>query len=75
MCNNRTDEKETAQELAEIMIVSADINEMGCTDDSCFLIYGLIRDCGYKVKKLLSAACTERDQSTIQPPIMKHCRQ
>ena len=54
------EEIKDARELAEKMIKSADRNEMDCTDDKCFLLYALIRDCGYQVKKLIEAGGTNQ---------------
>jgi len=57
MCDNRPVETEAAREIAEKMINLADRHEVDCRDDKCFLIFGLIRDCGYHVKKVLSQGC------------------
>ena len=40
-------------ELSESMIRMADRGMAGCEEDKCFLIYGLIRDCAYKIKQVV----------------------
>ena len=40
-----------AMKLAEKMLLMADLGFETCEDDSCLLIYGVIRDCGYKIRK------------------------
>ena len=49
-------EANIAEKLAEEMIKIADQHESECEDDTCFLVFGLIRDCGYQVKKIINNA-------------------
>jgi hypothetical protein len=43
--------------LAEALKLSEELLEMAekgvptCTDDFCLLLYGIIRDCGYKIRR------------------------
>jgi hypothetical protein len=40
-----------AIKLAEEMLRMAENGILSCEDDSCLLLYGVIRDCGYKIRK------------------------
>ena len=40
-----------AMKLADEMLVMAQKGITHCEDDSCMLIYGTIRDCGYKIRR------------------------
>ena len=40
-----------AMKLADKMLVMAQNGVTECEDDSCMLIYGIIRDCGYKIRR------------------------
>ena len=40
-----------AIKLAEEMLRMAENGILSCKDDSCLLLYGIIRDCGYKIRK------------------------
>jgi hypothetical protein len=40
-----------AMRLADKMLVMAQNGVPECDDDSCMMIYGIIRDCGYKIRK------------------------
>ena len=40
-----------AMKLADKMLVMADYGAKSCQDDGCLLIFGVIRDCGYKIRK------------------------
>ena len=40
-----------AIKLAEEMLRMAEKGILSCKDDSCLLLYGVIRDCGYKIRK------------------------
>lgn len=42
-----------AKEIAQNLIETANVNEEGCESDTCFLIYGVLRDCGYQIKKII----------------------
>ena len=53
-----------AEKLAEKMIVAANRHEMSCRDDKCFLVYALIRDCGYQVKKVLGTRLKPNRRNT-----------
>ena len=37
-------------ELARQLIIVADQGELDCEDDGCYVLYGIIRDCAYKIK-------------------------
>ena len=52
-----------AMKLADNMLVMAKNGVPGCEDDSCLMIYGIIRDCGYRIQRTLEQellADTER---------------
>ena len=38
-----------AMKLAEKMLKLAEKGMFTCEDDSCLMVYGIIRDCGYKI--------------------------
>ena len=40
-----------AIKLAEKMLKVAENGILTCEDDSCLLLYGVIRDCGYKIRR------------------------
>jgi len=40
-----------AMKLADKMLVMAQNGVPECEDESCMMIYGIIRDCGYKIRK------------------------
>jgi hypothetical protein len=42
-----------ANEIAQELIEAANFNEEKCENDTCFLVYGILRDCGYQVKKII----------------------
>ena len=45
------------------MLVMAKNGVPGCEDDSCLMIYGIIRDCGYRIQRTVEQellADTER---------------
>ena len=51
---------EVAMELAKRMIQAADNGEIKCEDDCCLLIYSMVRDCAYKIRRTVeqeSATC------------------
>ena len=41
-----------ALELARRLTILADEGESGAEDDSCRVLYGQIRDCAYKIRRL-----------------------
>ena len=47
---NETAVKE-AMKLAEKMLKLAEKGMFNCEDDSCLMVYGIIRDCGYKIRR------------------------
>ena len=59
MVDKRQLDMRAAEKLAESMIKIANHDEMNCSDDICLLVYGLIRDCGYRVKRVVSEECPE----------------
>lgn len=40
-----------AMKLAEKMLKLAEKGMFTCEDDSCLMVYGTIRDCGYKIRR------------------------
>ena len=40
-----------ARKLAEKMLKIAERGFLNCDEDSCMLLYGVIRDCGYKIRR------------------------
>ena len=40
-----------AMELADKMLLMVNNGVPECEDDSCLMIYGIIRDCGYKIQR------------------------
>ena len=59
MADKRQEVMQVAGKLDESMIKLVNRHEMNCTDDLCLLVYGLIRDCGYRVKQVVSEECPE----------------
>lgn len=53
MCRENLDHRSAAMKLTKQMIRLSDHSEMICRDDAYFLIYGLIRDCAYKIRKTI----------------------
>jgi hypothetical protein len=49
-CANETALTE-AMKLAEKMLKFAENGMFTCEDDSCLMVYGIIRDCGYKIRR------------------------
>jgi hypothetical protein len=37
--------------LSERMLKLAEKGMFNCDDDSCLMVYGIIRDCGYKIRR------------------------
>ena len=42
-----------AKSIAHNLIEIADRNEKSCESDTCILIYGLLRDCGYRIERII----------------------
>ena len=53
--SNDIDEKAIAdaRELSEKMLRIAEKGIVACTDDACLQVYGIIRDCGYKIRRIV----------------------
>jgi hypothetical protein len=49
-----------AKNLAEKLLRTAEEGILSCKDDSCLVLYGVIRDCGYKIRRTVEQ---EQDQS------------
>ena len=49
-CANETALTE-AVKLSERMLKLAEKGMFNCDDDSCLMVYGIIRDCGYKIRR------------------------
>ena len=60
ICADKTASAE-AMKLAKNMLKIAENGFLSCNEDSCMLLYGVIRDCGYKIIKTV-----EREQRGIQ---------
>ena len=41
-----------ATKLSEKMLKMAEKGIQACKEDSCLQLYGVIRDCGYKIRKI-----------------------
>jgi hypothetical protein len=57
--------------LAEKLLQTAEKGIVTCKDDSCLVLYGVIRDCGYKIRRTVEQ---ERDQS-LQKGNQRHILQ
>lgn len=55
-----------AIKLADKMLVMAKNGVPECEDDSCLMIYGIIRDCGYKIRRTLEQELL-MDTARIEP--------
>lgn len=42
-----------AMKLAEKMLLMSEQGVVSCNDDSCWLLFGVIRDCGYKIRRTI----------------------
>jgi hypothetical protein len=42
-----------AMKLADKMLKLAEKGMFTCEDDSCLMVYGTIRDCGYKIRRTI----------------------
>ena len=42
-----------AVKLSEKMLLMAENGTVACEDDGCLLIFGVIRDCGYKIRRTI----------------------
>jgi hypothetical protein len=40
-----------ASQLADRMLEIAEKGIVSCEDDGCMMVYGIIRDCGYKIRR------------------------
>jgi hypothetical protein len=49
-----------ANKFATMMIDIADQNQEHCQSDNCILVYGLIRDCGYQIRRILGSDASDR---------------
>ena len=56
-----------ALELAEEMIRQTDRVETVCDDDGCLVVYSVIKDCAYKIKK-----AAQRELRTLCDHKVKH---
>ena len=41
-----------ALDLARSMVILADQGDLAARDDSCAVLYGIIRDCAYKIRHI-----------------------
>ena len=57
--------------LAEELLRTAKEGILTCKDDSCLALYGVIRDCGYKIRRTVEH---ERDQN-LQKGNLRHVLQ
>ncbi len=49
--------------LSQEMLALADEGDRDRTDASCAIIYGILRDSGYKLRKLADAECEKHRES------------
>ena len=42
-----------AIKIARNLIDTANRNETGCESDTCLLVYGILRDCGYRIIRIV----------------------
>lgn len=54
MCDRANKAHCSVNDIAEKIIQTADQNEIHCEDDACMLAYGVLRDCGYHIKKIMA---------------------
>ena len=52
-----------AMNLADKLLRTAEEGILTCKDDSCLALYGVIRDCGYKIRRTVEQ---ERDQTLLK---------
>ncbi len=45
------------------MLAIADEGDRDRDDDSCGIIYGVLRDCAYRIRKLAEAECEKHKQA------------
>lgn len=50
MSNNCLEQIFTALKLADEMVRMADQVETKCEDNGCLVVYGVIKDCAYKIR-------------------------
>jgi hypothetical protein len=60
-----------AMNLAEKLLRTAEDGILTCKDDSCLALYGVIRDCGYKIRRTVEQ---EQDQN-LQKGNLRHVLQ
>jgi hypothetical protein len=60
-----------AMKLADKLLRTADEGILTCKDDSCLALYGVIRDCGYKIRRTVEQ---EQDQN-LQKGNLRHSLQ
>ncbi len=41
-----------ALDLADRLLALAEQGNVDCIDDGCSVLYGVVRDCGYKIRRL-----------------------
>ena len=49
-----------ARDLSEQMLKIAEKGFLACNDDSCLLVYGIILDCSYKIRRTV-----EQEQQSL----------
>ena len=49
-----------AIEIARDLIETANKNERSCENDTCLLVYGIIRDCGYEIIRIFGGENCKR---------------
>jgi hypothetical protein len=49
--------------LTREMLAVADEGDRDRDDDSCGIIYGILRDCAYRIRKLAEAECEKHRRS------------
>ncbi|MEW6026426.1 MAG: hypothetical protein AB1599_03910 [Planctomycetota bacterium] len=61
MANKSDSNISKALELSRQMLVLAERGLMDSSDDSCRVLYGIIRDCAYKIKALAENECKKHE--------------
>ncbi len=70
MPENCKDDLKVILSFAEEMIAMADQGESNAEDPSCNILYGILRDFGYKLRKLATLELDIRRQACSQKEIL-----
>ena len=58
MIESKKNNIHSALEIAENLINASIQSEESCENETCFLVYSILKDCGYQVKKIIEAEQT-----------------